>query len=121
MIKKLSKKYKLFIISSCSEKNINLYLKNNNIDNLFIEVLGRETNFSKIEKFKTVFQKYNTNSKNCIFITDTLGDIKEANKVKIDSLAVTWGYHEKERLKKENPKYIINKPNEIINNLINTI
>ena len=41
-----------------------------------------------------------------LFITDTLGDIIESNKVGIKSVGVTWGYHTKENLSKGNPFFI---------------
>jgi len=109
----LAQSYKLFIISSCSEENINFYLENNNLKTLFQKILGRETHYSKITKFKLLFQQYNTNSNSCIFITDTLGDILEANQINTKTIATTSGYHTQEILKKGNPYKIINNIKEL--------
>ena len=54
-----------------------------------------------------LFDKYNLTSDDCIFVTDTVGDILEANKVNLRSIAVTCGFHEKERLEKVNPFVLI--------------
>jgi phosphoglycolate phosphatase len=112
---KLSKKYDLFIVSSGGTKNINDYLGNNGIINIFKEVLGLEFDKSKVNKFKYLFNKYGLSNEECLFITDTLGDILEANEVNIKTIAVDFGYHSKETLKKGNPYKIISKMDELLN------
>ena len=52
------------------------------------------------------------------FITDTLGDIKEANKVGIESIGITWGYQDKAKLQKGNPKKIVDTPTELLDYLL---
>jgi len=69
--------FSLFIISSNQEIALNMYIENNELTHIFREVFGIETHKSKIEKFKYLFEKYNLQADNCVFITDTLGDIKE--------------------------------------------
>jgi putative hydrolase of the HAD superfamily len=103
----LHKRYSLFIISSNQEQALNTYFQNNNFINIFKEVLGMETNKSKIEKFKIVFKRYKLKAEDCVFITDTLGDILEGNKVGVKTIAVDFGFHCKERLKKGKPFEII--------------
>ena len=110
---KLRKKHDLFIISSNKESTIKKYLNRNDLKEIFVEVLGFETHTSKTEKFKILFDKYGVNIKNSIFVTDTLGDLIEANKVGIKSIAVDFGFHEVENLKKGNPIAIISSFSEI--------
>lgn len=112
-LEKLSKKYKLFVISSGGEDNIKYYMQKNNVLKYFEKILGRDTHFSKVEKFKMLFDKYNLNSNHCIFITDTLGDIKEANQVKVKTIAVSWGFHSVDILELGKPYKIINKYEEL--------
>lgn len=116
-LEEVSRKHKLFIVSSCSEQNIQNYLKQNKINHLFVEILGRETHYSKIEKFKMIFEKYEISAKDCVFITDTLGDILEANNVNMKTLAVTWGYHDEFLLRKGEPYKIINSASEVLFNI----
>ncbi len=66
-----------------------------------------ETHKSKIKNFQYLFMKYNLNNDNCIFVTDTLGDILEANEVKLNTIAIDCGFHERERLQKRDPMKII--------------
>ena len=116
----LNKNYDLFIISSGGERNIKGCLTSNGLINTFKEVLGLESDNSKLDKFHFIFDKYNIKSDECIFITDTLGDILEANKAKVKTIAVEFGYHQKERLEKGKPSMFISNFKEIepiMNNL----
>lgn len=116
----LSKKYKLGIITSSKEGGLKKYLENNRVENLFGFVYGFQTHKSKIEKFKLILKNFNLKSSEIIFVTDTLGDILEANDLGIKTIAVDFGYHERKRLEKGKPLIILSSFKEVkkyINNL----
>lgn len=115
----LAKDFKLGIISSCYEYGIKDYLKNNQVENLFSFVYGLETHKLKTYKFKKILEEFDFKKDECIFITDTLGDILEANEVGIGTIAVDFGYHERERLQKGNPLKIISRFEELIETVKN--
>ena len=110
---KLKKKYKLFIVTSNQESTLKKYFFKNNLQDLFDEILGVETHKSKVEKFKKLFKEHNLKSEECIFVTDTLGDILEAKKLDIKTVAVDYGFHEAKRLLKGKPYKIISHIREI--------
>lgn len=109
----LNKTFDLFIVSSNSARNLDLYFENCNFTDIFTDVLAAETHKSKIEKFKIVFRENSLNAQSCIFVTDTLGDILEAREVNIKTIAVDFGFHERERLEKGHPYKIISKFEDI--------
>lgn len=127
-LKQLFGKYKLFLVSSNSEVVLNHFLQKNGLD-IFDKTLGFETHTSKIEKLKMLESDFGISAENSIFITDTLGDVVEACEVgyKLDTkdnkksvprckvLAVTFGYHDRERLKRGKPEWIVNSWSEILN------
>lgn len=117
ILNKMNEKYTLVVISSNSQKSIELYLKKHNLIHYFQDLLGEETSQSKVEKFKFVIKKYNTNSENLLLITDSLGDIKEANELNIKSLAVLWGIHDHSTLNLAAPHSIIARPEEILDSV----
>jgi methionyl-tRNA synthetase len=112
-LRDLKKKYKLFIITSNTEEIINDYFHRSDAHDIFEEILGYETHKSKVEKFKIIFNKYKLDKDNSVFVTDTLGDILEGNEVGIKSIAVTFGFHERERLEKGNPYKIVDNFKQI--------
>jgi phosphoglycolate phosphatase len=117
-LNKLSKNYNLNIISSSNTNSINKFLKYHNIE-YFDEILGDNFHKSKIEKFKYLLKKYNLNSTDCVFITDTLGDILEGHKVNVKSIAVDFGFHDKKRLEQGKPYKIISTFEEMLSEIKN--
>jgi len=113
ILKNLSSKYTLGIITSGYEYGINDFLINNDIQEIFSFIYGYETNKIKKYKFERVLIDFNLNKDEVIFITDTLGDILEANEVGIKTIAVDFGFHEKERLQKGNPLFIVSTFQEL--------
>ncbi len=114
VLKKLAEKYTFIIISSSPTEPIQEFLWKNGIDSYFTEVLGSDIHKSKVEKIKMVFKKHKVTHKDCIFVTDTLGDMREAREMNVDCIGTSWGYHEPERLLKGKPFRIVDTPNDLI-------
>jgi phosphoglycolate phosphatase len=112
-LSKLKERYELFIISSNKKLLLERHFKDNNVS-VFREILGVDEGKSKIEKFKILFERYGFSAKDCVFVTDTLGDILEANKVNVKSVAVDFGFHDKERLEKGSPERIVSSFEDIL-------
>jgi len=113
-LQNLSEEYKLFVVSSTREENINKYLNCGNLLQNFEHILGTDTNKSKVVKFKMIFEKYNLKAEECLFFTDTLGDLRESFEVNLPSVGVTWGFQDHETLKKGEPWKIISEFEELI-------
>jgi len=85
-------------------------LEKENIINLFDFIATAEISKSKVEKFNLIAEKYNTDKSDILFVTDSLGDVREADRAEIPTVAVTWGIHDRSYF---NP--------EINNNLIGIV
>lgn len=109
----LAKNYQFFIVSSAGEKILNGYLVSNSINNLFSEVLGVETDNSKKIKFQMILDNYQLQKNEVIFITDTLGDILEANEADIKTIAIDSGFHDRARLAPGRPMAFISSLREV--------
>lgn len=114
---RLAKNYRLYIISSNDETGINAVLENSGLTHCFQAVLGYDTHKSKIEKFKMLERDYGVDLKKAVFITDTLGDIKEAKKLGITTIAQTFGSHPRERLEQGEPYKIVDTWEEVENSI----
>jgi len=113
ILKLLAIKYRLIVISSTISSPIREWLDKHNLADYFIEIMGADVHKSKIEKIKMVFKKYKVGVNDCVFITDTLGDILEAKNAGLNSLAVTYGFHSKNILDRGNPAGFIKTPQDI--------
>lgn len=112
-IRVLSGAYTLAIISSTSGEGINRFLKTHKMTEFFVDVLGRDTHHSKVEKMAMLMGKYRTTSEHCVYITDTLGDMREAKEHGMGTIASSWGVHPRETLEKGIPFRILETPAEL--------
>jgi len=99
-LKELGGDYTLIVISSTFTSPIGQYLQKYNLAHYFDEIMGGDVHKSKATKINMVLEKYKVTSADCVFITDTLGDMKEAAACDVKSIGVTWGFHERERLER---------------------
>ncbi|OGH79268.1 MAG: hypothetical protein A2469_04510 [Candidatus Magasanikbacteria bacterium RIFOXYC2_FULL_40_16] len=113
-LEKLTEKYSLFIITSNQEKTLNAYFQKSESTHIFKDIFGFETHTSKVKKFEQLFEKHNLKNDDCVFITDTLGDILEGHKAGVKSIAVDFGFHDRERLEKGNPHKIVSNFDEML-------
>jgi len=113
LINDLSKTHKLYIISGTETYNLKLYLDLIESTEKFTKILGSDISTSKSERFEMLFSDENLSADDCLFITDSLGDIIEANEVGLKSIGVTWGVHEVGILEKGEPYKIISCEKEL--------
>lgn len=85
--------YVLAINTNAYNKNCLPLLENAGIKNLFDFIATAELSTDKVEKFKLIQNKYKTENKDLLFITDALGDVRDADVAGIPTVAVTWGVH----------------------------
>ncbi len=104
----------LIIISSSDTIIINGIMDLYNLTGCFHDVFGSDVNLSKGEKILAALDKFNIAKENTYYIGDTTGDIREAKAVGIRTLAVTWGWHSREKLVAVRPDYLIDRPEELL-------
>ena len=114
VLKKLASTCPLVIVSSTIDSAIATFLDQECLTPFFQKIYGVNTEKSKIKKIQKAMKDFNTAPEDTIFITDTLGDINEANQVGVRSIGVTWGYQKKSSLQKGNPIAIVDHPRELI-------
>jgi len=104
----------LFIISSNSKFAIKVMLAIHGLDHFFKKILGYEFMFSKEDKIIHAVDEFGTAREDTFYICDTAGDIKEAKNAGVKAVAVTWGWHPRERLALASPDFLIDSPEELL-------
>lgn len=99
--------YILVVNTSAYEKNCKPLLEYSGILKYFDLVATKEVSNSKVEKFKIILEKYAVTSDATVFITDTLGDVREADVAQVPTIAVTWGAHDRKYFTEEVHRNII--------------
>lgn len=103
VLEELSNEFDMVINSSSVASQIDSYLAKNDLRKFFLKIYGSEIK-SKEEKFKLILKEFNLSAKDCVLITDTVGDVLEAESLSIPSIVILWGYQLEEHF---NP--VINK------------
>lgn len=114
VLAQLKKRHGLVIISSNSSFAIRLMLAKFGFEPYFDDILGADFNFSKIEKILYVKGHYGTNGGHTFYVCDTAGDVREAREAGVRTVAVTWGWHPRERLERAKPDAIIEEPEDLL-------
>lgn len=111
IVNKLAERHKSYVITSNISAVVENSLRNHGIEGIR-EVLGGEKEQSKVRKIEILKKRHPR--AHFYYIGDTIADIDEAKQAKIGTVAVTWGYHSKERLKKLEPDFLVDKPKELL-------
>jgi phosphoglycolate phosphatase len=110
----LTKDHRLVVISSNGSKTIRHLLERCGFAPYFEEVLGSDFLFSKKEKIAHALAKYDVPAENTYYIGDTAGDVVEARAAGVRTVAVTWGWHSRERLVATRPDFLVDTPEELL-------
>ncbi|MBI2632741.1 HAD family hydrolase [Candidatus Pacearchaeota archaeon] len=110
-IKKLSKKAKIFIITSNLSDVIESSIKAHKIEHVSA-VIGADNGIGKVNAIKLIKKRF---PKAIIYyIGDTSGDMIEAKKAGVKTIGVTWGYHSRLKLKETDPDFIVSAPKDLL-------
>ncbi len=114
VLNELHKKgYNLILVTSNIESTVAHFLDKENIC-VFSEIYYKSGLFNKNKIINKIIKKNNLNKKEVYYVGDEIRDILCAKKSNINSVSVTWGFNSKELLKEENPDYIIDSPQKLL-------
>ena len=111
ILAKLSAKNKVFIATSNLSSIVKEYFEMHSVKGI-TQVLGADTSISKVDKIRMIKKKYP--GRPVYYIGDTVGDVFEGKKAKVKTVAVSWGYHSYDRLKKAGPDHVLQKPEQLL-------
>jgi HAD superfamily hydrolase (TIGR01549 family) len=108
---------KMGIMTSNSKKNVNKFLKENDI-NYFDYIYSGINLFGKNKLMKKILRERELREDEVIYVGDEIRDVEACKKVGIKMVAVVWGFNSKEGLKKAKPNWLVDGPEEIFSVLI---
>ena len=115
VVKKLyDAKFSLGILTSNSVENVLMWLDMHKMRHFFNFVHIESNFFSKTYLIKKTLKTYNIDKFEAYYIGDETRDIEAANKNKVKSVAVTWGYNSEKALLKYQPSFIAQHPEDIL-------
>lgn len=114
VLKKLSKKHRLYILSSNTEANIVEVLDKYNLNGCITKIYGDVGLLGKAGGLKNLLKRETLDRAECVYVGDETRDIKAAQKAKIECVAVGWGYADSETLKAHNPSAFAGDPKDLL-------
>jgi len=112
VIQHFSSQHKLAIVTTNSSQNVNLFLTQHGLIDLFHAVYGVDTPGSKAHKISLARERFGEES--VFMIGDALSDVRAAKEAGVASIAVTWGHQSLKTLLRGEPNYVLNHPSELI-------
>ena len=114
ILSELKKDNLLTVISSNVSMVIHVIFSRHGFNGCFKEILGADFGYSKKEKILHAMNLFQIDKNRTYYVGDTTGDIKEARLAGVKAVAVTWGWHSRERLETTNPDYLIETPDDLL-------
>ncbi|MDD5489476.1 MAG: HAD family hydrolase [Candidatus Moranbacteria bacterium] len=113
----LAKENQIYIVSSNFSGIVQDILDSRGIE-ISGEILGADKGKSKVKKIESIKSRYFDHI--FFYIGDTRGDMIEGKIAGVKTVAVTWGWHSREKLNEGKPDYLVNTPQELVK-LINSL
>ncbi len=114
LLKSLSKKNDIAIITSSSADLVRGYLVEHGVSDSVSSLCGGETGRSKKESILVNIEQFSSNRLKTCMIGDAVSDIRQGKAAGVMTIAVSWGFHASELLQQENPDYLANSPEELL-------
>lgn len=117
-LKELKKRgYDLFILSNKPQEVLKELISNLKISDLFVLIEGEKEGVKRKPdptRINEIMRYFNLNKRNGYYVGDSNVDIMLANNAGLQSIFLTYGYGNKDDALKENPTYIFNKFDDIL-------
>lgn len=107
--------YSLGILTSNSNKNILSFLRKYDLLDLFDFINTGTHLFGKHRKINRILKERKLPKNTVIYVGDETRDIEAAKKVGIPVIAVSWGFNKKVALQKQDPEFLADEPQALIN------
>ena len=103
----------LGIITSNSEKNVKLFLDNNELG-MFDFIHNERNLFGKSHTINKVIRQFKLEKKDVMYVGDEVRDVVASQKSGIGVVAVAWGFNSESVLKSYNPTFLVHSPQQLL-------
>lgn len=108
--------HKLFVLTSNYKENVQIFLRQHNIDRLFegVDTVHFASVGTKKRALKKLIRRNNLDPSDCYYVGNEALDVEAAERVGIRGIATAWGGFNHEALKKTAPFAILERPKELV-------
>ncbi|MGB3401487.1 MAG: HAD-IA family hydrolase [Microcoleaceae cyanobacterium] len=105
--------YSLYVLTSNSTENVNIFMQENQILELFSGIYSSSNLFGKHRKIRAILKQERIKPHQAVYVGDETRDIMAAKKANIKAIAVSWGFNNSEVLSHHNPDVLIHSPEQL--------
>lgn len=105
--------FQIGILTSNSQENVQIFLDNHDL-NIFAFVRSSSKLMGKAREIKSIRKKLGVPKHEILLIGDEMRDIEAAHKDGVAIAAVVGGYNSRQALKKVNPHYLLDRPEDLL-------
>ena len=120
VIKRLSSRGRLAIVSASSQLVISKVMQNHGLENFIDDIVGGDTQGTKSSKICSLIRKYQSSANRTCMIGDTVTDLEQGKIAGVSTIAVSWGWHSIDKLRTAQPDFEVYDPASLIQ-LVETI
>lgn len=102
------------ILTSNSTENVEAFLERIGIRDLFTFISSTSKLSGKAKHINSICRTFSIEKSDVLYIGDEIRDVKASRKAGVSVAAVTWGFNTRQSLVKQNPTYLIESPEELL-------
>lgn len=106
--------HELYVVSSNSTENVDIFLQDKDLRQYFKEVKGIAGISGKSKALKKMAKRNKFDLGATYYVGDEARDIVAAKRVGMQMVSVTWGFNDKELLQNLTPDYLIEHPKDLV-------
>lgn len=116
LVRSLAGRFRMAVVSSTEARFVGGMLRKCGLNRYFEAILGSRAE-SKIEEMRRAMIAINSTPRSTALITDTAGDIRVGKSIGLETIAVSWGFHDKQQLRKLRPSGVFSNYMELLDYL----
>lgn len=108
----LSKQFDLIILTSNKKSIVESLLYEHSIETE--EIIGSVPLFKKDRALANLLKRRSLGTHELLYIGDEVRDIRACKKANVPVCAVTWGFHSKQMLRRAQPDFLVERPEDLL-------
>ncbi len=114
LLEDLDQSSDIAIITSSSADLVRGYLVEHGVSESVSSICGGETGRSKKDSIVANIEQFSANPRQTCMVGDAISDIRQGKAAGVMTIAVSWGFHDRELLLRETPDYLTDSPEELL-------
>jgi len=110
----LAERDTLAVITASHTEPVEATLRDLGIASTISSVMGGERGKSKAERIAIAMEKYSHSPSDTFMIGDAISDVREGKRAGVKTVAVSWGFQDRELLAGERPDFLVDDPADLL-------